>query len=336
MFIKKLLFITFIYAAGNHILAADANKVGDIIALVGTSTAGKTSIIKALKHLESDRLEDGVDLRTMAIGLGIINKFYPLEIAILNRVLNEPIAKAVFSSKRSWKSGASFEEQEQAENAIKTIQEAISDPSPELAETFNFSFKDLEFEMFDDAVACSRRGQNVIFDVLDFSTLSNYINDKNINEPIRVILVYCPFHELSARMEKRNKEAVESGDTDNQRIGAFPLEQFSRIYTQKKDYQNTFELVKREQAIKAFSENFDNGIENARRQRCEEEKLERMSLDKEQKLTKFLENLGFIDGVDEVEIAPKNQEFYHLFIDSNKLLPEQAAEIIHKGTYQRK
>jgi ABC-type phosphate/phosphonate transport system ATPase subunit len=36
---------------------------GDIVVLVGTSTAGKSSIIRALKELEPDRLEDGGDIR---------------------------------------------------------------------------------------------------------------------------------------------------------------------------------------------------------------------------------------------------------------------------------
>lgn len=40
--------------------------MGDIIVLIGNSTAGKTSIIQSLRQMEPDRIEDGVDLKSSA------------------------------------------------------------------------------------------------------------------------------------------------------------------------------------------------------------------------------------------------------------------------------
>ena len=49
----------------------------------------------------------------------------------------------------------------------------------------------------------------------------------------------------------------------------------------------------------------------------------------------YEKNLGFKEGIDVVEVAPKNQDFYHLFINSNHLIPGESAKIIHSGTHQR-
>lgn len=64
-------------------------------------------------------------------------------------------------------------------------------------------------------------------------------------------------------MEKRNQEALESGELSNQRIGEFPLMQFSEIYTQKEKRQVAFERLTRKQVTKIFNDNFDKGLEAA-------------------------------------------------------------------------
>jgi hypothetical protein len=315
--------------------------MGDIVVLVGTSTAGKTSIIKALQQLESDRLEDGGDLRCDVIDLKVMTKYNPNEIEILRRVMKTPldIPKAVGSIERSWKTGITSQEKIEAEEAIQKIKERGEAFSSKEKEELNSLFQNRELEMFDDAFEHSRRGGNVIFDVLNIDILAQHLLMRNFDGPLRAVLTYCPFHVLSSRMEKRNKEAVESGELSNQRIGEFPLMQFSEIYTQKEKGQVAVERLTRKQVTKAFNENFDNGTEaNRETARIEGRKFpseKELSKEKAKSLANFLANLGFKEGIDVVEVAPKNQRFYHLFINSSKLLPTESAKIIHGGTYQR-
>ena len=311
--------------------------MGDIIVLVGTSTAGKTSIIQAIKRLESDRLEDGGDLRCLAIDLKVMTKYNPNEIEILSKLMKTPldIPKAVGSKERSWKPGITSQEKIEAEEAIQRIKKTGDAFSSKEKEDIDGSFRNMELEMFDDAFEHSRRGGNIIFDVLNIDVLARHLLTRNFNGPIRAVLTYCPFHVLSSRMEKRNKEAVESGDLSNQRIGEFPLMQFSEIYTQKEKGQVTFERLTRKQVTKAFDENFDKGIEAARIEGRKLPSTEQLVIDKKKLRDDFLANLGFKEGVDVVEVAPKNQQFYKLFINSSKLLPAESATIIHSGTYRR-
>lgn len=311
--------------------------MGDIVVLVGTSTAGKTSIIQALKKLESDRVEDGGDLRGLAIDLKNIKKHSHEEVKILEKVFKEPfdIAKAVFSPERAWKADISSQEKTEAEAAIERIRLKRGSFSVQEQEEDRASYENLELEMFDDAFEYSRRGGKMIFDVLSIDTLAKHVIARNFDGPLRVVLTYCPFHILSSRMEKRNQEAQESGEFSNQRIGAFPLGQFGEIYSQRKENQAAFESLTRDQVTKAFNDNFDKGIEAARGEGHSMPPQEQIEKDKERLRSDLLKKLGFKEGIDQVEIAPKRQQLYDLILDSSKMLPEESAKLIHKGTDQR-
>ena len=59
---------------------------GEIIVLLGTSTAGKTSIIKALKQIEPERIEHGIDLACRQSCLDYIEFVYPEDYRFLQSV----------------------------------------------------------------------------------------------------------------------------------------------------------------------------------------------------------------------------------------------------------
>lgn len=314
--------------------------MGDIVVLVGTSTAGKTSIIKALLELEPDRLEDGGDLRSYATNLKVMTKYNRDEIDILLNVMRTPldVAKAVESQERSWKSGVSPQEQQEAEEAIKRIHRAGDSFSKEEKADIRGAFQNIELEMFDDAFERSRQGKTTIFDVLNIDALAQHVLLRKFKGPLRAVLTFCPFHVLSARMEQRNREAVENGELSNQRIGEFPLMQFGEVYTQRGRRQMTLERLTREQVVQSFDDNFDKGIESAlerARQQGRQLTLEDILQEKKDSREKLLKNLGFTEGVDVVEIAPKNQDFYQMILNSSQSLPTASARLIHAGTHQR-
>ncbi len=303
--------------------------MGDIVALVGTSTAGKSSIIHALRKVEPDRVEDGGDLRSDAIFIEYLKKKYPDEIALLEKFMNPlDIPKAVWSSERSWKTACSDAEKIEAEKVIQRIKIDIdSAPDGEI----DALFEHMDSQMFDEAFERSRRGERVIFDVLHVDAVAQHALMRNFDGPLRIVLVYCPFSLLSLRMGKRNQEAEESGQLANQRNGTFPLDQFSRLYTQKSESQKTWEEITRDQAIQAFDENFDKGVISARKMGCKLPAAEQIAADKRNFRQIFLKNLGFVDGIDKVEIAPRSESLYHHFINSGELTAEESAKILHEG-----
>lgn len=304
-------------------------SMGDVVVLVGTSTAGKTSIIKALRQIEPDRIEDGDDLRTDAINLEYFKKRCPDEVAMLEKVM-EPsdIPRAVFSPDRPWKKSVSCSEKIAAEEVIQRIKK-MADSVPEAE--IHALFRNMKPQMFDEAFERSRRGGSIIFDVLNVNAVANHALMRNFNGPMRIVLVYCPFYMLSSRMEKRNREAEERGNLMNQRMGEFPLVQFSQIYTQKDNNQRTLEVITRTQAIKAFDENYDKGIMGDRIAGRKLPSEEEILANKAKFCHSFLSDLGFVDGVDKVEIAPRNQHLYQIFLNSGILTAKDSAKILHEG-----
>lgn len=311
--------------------------MGDIVVLVGSSTAGKTSIIQALKQIERDRLEDGGDLRGCATDLKVLAKYAPNELEILKHVFVNPldIPLATFYGDRPWKTGITDQEITTAEAAMKRIKERVDGFSEEEKDYNRRLFENMELEMFDDVFELSRQGKNVILDAMLIDKLSSHILMRNFNGPIRIVNAFCPFHELEARMEKRNKEAVESGQLSDQRIGEFPLTQFSEIYTKKEKGQQTFEKLERKQVLDAFNTNFDRRVESDRLKGKKLPSAQQIEKDKKELLAYVLVNLGFEDGVDVVKVAPKNQHLYKVFINTSKSLPHESAAMIHQGTYKR-
>lgn len=311
--------------------------MGDIVVLAGTSTAGKSSVIKAIKQYESDRLEDGVDLRALSIDLKNLEMLCPREIAILKTVLNNSLSipKAIFDAERSWKKGISSKEMIEAEEAIQRIKKIADSISPEEHAALLLSSLNSELEMFDDAFEHSRRGKNVIFDVLNIETFVQHKIMRGFNGPLRIVLIYCPFHALSSRMEKRNKEAVERGEFGDQRIGAFPLLQFSEIYTEKTKQQKPFERLTRVKVIKTFDENFDKGVAATILEGGKISSPKEILIKKANLRALLLKNLGFKEGINAVNIAPKKQSYYQFIINSSQLSAEQSAKIIHSWTHRR-
>lgn len=302
--------------------------MGTVTVLAGTSTAGKSSIIQALRQLEPDVIENGIDIAYMKKEVDFFKTNHPEETAILEKFLDpSTINLAVWNKERHWKEPISDAEKTEAEKILKSLSEKY--PSPSDAD--GAFFENVEPQMFDEAFELSRQGRSVIFDVIDIDSFARHALMRNFNGPqLNVALVYCPFHTLSSRMEKRNQEAKRDGNLSNQRIGVFPLMQFGSIYTQKEVNQSTLETITREQATNVFNENFDKYTAFARKENQESRPDHVIQKEKEEVLQILLTNLGFTDTVDKVEIAPKNQDLYNLLINSGSMKAEDSAKILQE------
>lgn len=136
-------------------------------------------------------------------------------------------------------------------------------------------------------------------------------------------------------LEQRNAEAFNSGNLSNQRFGVGPLNQFADLYNQKESGQNILERLAREQVTKTFEENFDEDIALKRARGDELPSEEELLNQKKEDSKDFSEKLRFKEGVDVVEIAPKDEDFYHTTINLDALKARESAELIHKGTFVR-
>jgi hypothetical protein len=309
---------------------------GDIVVLVGTSTAGKSSIIRGLRKLEPDRLEDGGDIRCDHEWAKGLAKAFPREFKIAAQALNfAEIVHAVHCGSRQWKKGVPKQIKEAAEEAIQTIKKALDEAQSSKEEAVDLPpFEEVIHNMYDTAISASLQGRKIIFDLLHAEEFAQHMLMRNFHAPMRVVLTYCPFSTLSARMEKRNRDAVESGDLENQRVGTFPLMQFGQLYTQVENGEIPLETVTRSQVIKIFDENFDLRTEQAKLKGDPLPSDEEIQEDKEQQRQDLLKMLGFKNmSVSKVDIGPKHRRLYDMIVDTRNSSAE-IAKMLHEGTYK--
>lgn len=223
---------------------------GSVIVLAGTSTAGKSSIVNALKKLDPDIVEEDLDLR----------------------------------------------------NDTQKI------PGP-----------NAQSDMMDDVIKHSLQGKKVVVHVDQAYKFLNHMLARKVDLPVKTVLAFCPFHELSRRLIERNRKAEgPGGDPQNLRDPLMPIDNFSNLYTQAKEPSKSLEKITRDQAIKTYNDHFDKMIAYARKLGRDLPPDEVIASDKVESLREFLSNLGFKEGIDSVNIEPRRKEDYHFIFDTQK------------------
>lgn len=241
---------------------------GTVIALIGTSSVGKTTIINAIKSLDPKREELGVDRRVDAKVYKYLAKHYK-EHGILEEDWNhlhkvlvpekgeDHIHNVIQFEKYNFKLGTSEEDQKRA----RATGLALSVP----VEKWMKKHSDTDFakHFMHKSLELAKKGQDVIFDVvcsIDFKQdpLSEGLS-------VKTVLVHCPFLVLSERIRERNRQAVESGNLGDIRAGVFPLIQFGQIYGPRKEADtdaDVIDTVTKGMIETEFNLHFDAGVEN--------------------------------------------------------------------------
>lgn len=226
-------------------------RPGDVIVLAGTSTAGKSSIVSALRKLDPDIVEEDLDLRT--------------------------------------------------------------------SDTQKIPGPNAQRDMMDDVIKHSLQGKRVVVHVDQAHKFLNHLLDRKVELPTKKVLAFCPFHELSSRLKERNRKAEESGgDIQNLRDPLMPIDNFSNLYTQAKEPGRGLETIKRDQAVAIYNDHFDQMIAYARKLGRDLPSDDVIARDKVDSLHEFLSNLGFKEGVDSVDVEPRNKEHYDYIFDTHK------------------
>jgi hypothetical protein len=319
---------------------------GEVVILVGTSTAGKSSIIEAYKQKRPEVIEEGVDKTGRQMIIHQIRMQYPQELGLLEATLipnnNIVILDAIFEPQipQRFKEMIPVMEKVEAIAAAKRIQQGLK---------IDFNPDEQESLLLEDVFSHSYAGKQTIFDVLQIDGIYQQCINKHFHLPIRLALVYCPFHVLCERMISRN---VKANDPNNpqpgeKRVGTFPLFQYADLFGPKKnDTDIVLETLHRDTVVADFKKKFKEEIEN---ERTDPEKFakwistlreihgsilsEDAVLQREEAcyMSKLLNLLGFIsEKVNTVEITPRKQ-IYHYLLDSSLLSPEESAEILNDG-----
>lgn len=300
---------------------------GEIMVLLGTSTAGKSSIISSLKKIEPERIEQGIDMASCQQLLDYLEFAHHEDYVFLQSVLQPKdndihILDAFFGKKFPFKQNISELDQSKARELVDKLTKQIDEDIP---------FPQMEGKMLDEVISFSVCGKASIFDVLEIENVFRHVLKSNFHAPIKIALVYCPFKLLTERMAERNRKALENNDFLEIRAGPFPLFQFARLFGPKQnDDDLVIETLTREDVEKAFDINFDIEVDLMKKENPEEMAKKDIQKDREVGKNYLLQALGFTDPkIQQVELTPLFKR-YDFLIDTSKVKPEESARIIQK------
>ena len=238
------------------------NAAIDVIALVGHSSAGKTTIINGLKGFQPDRREEGSDLtgannlydfmEQSLAGLNISQADWKqLHDVLVPRDANFHIHDAIDSGIYSFKPGVSEQNKERAIHTATKLRgplhEHMQEPGPHV-----------DTLVLDRCLSHARKGFSSVFDIIDASKIEAHPLSREVT--VKTVLVYCKFHTLSSVLEIRNREAVENGNTENARVGVYPLFQFADLFGPRQPEHSDADVidsVTRKTVEEDFDKNYD-------------------------------------------------------------------------------
>lgn len=196
---------------------------GKIFVLLGTSSAGKSSVINALRDADASWVEMGPDLAGFYHMADMIKETFPHEYAIMAQGLDHTeMAHAVvdvfYKAKEGKESDLSFLRWKGGGYSKAEILETIR------AVAKHSSFAPLDQSMYaketaekvnqkmvDFICSNSKQGHPVFVDGMGPDMLEAFLKQTD-GYPVKVGLAYLPLHHLVDRVTKRNTTALATGD----------------------------------------------------------------------------------------------------------------------------
>jgi hypothetical protein len=308
---------------------------GNVVVLAGGSSAGKSSIINALKTLDSGMVEEGSDLT----GANSIYEFMEASLARVgvtsedwqhlhevlkprpnNWHIHEAVNKKLGAGRSTYgfKSGTSVEDQDRAIATAAKLHEPVDE------------FAQRTSQMTDDIILKkvlehAKSGRNVAFDMHEMDKIADHPLSQHAH--IKSVFVYCPFRELTDRLAERNRKAL-AGEIDPSevRAGVFPLLQYAELVRPVSDYsEDVIETISLGEVIIKFNKTFDAGIKvlestpegllELDRMKTAEGGLEARRAQKEQILLTAFGCMTSDDPAKSIHLVPRRQ--YDLLIDTS-------------------
>lgn len=307
------------------------------IVLVGTSTAGKTSLIKAVRHKQPHLFEAGIDkaieqLVMKKIQSNCLDEWKMIQAKLKSYKNNLCLINAIFKPQISFL----YREDLLPEDKIEVVQAANK-----IRKTLNVTIEEIEALLMKDIFNEYSRGRSIIFDVTRIEGVFMQCIANRLCMRLKIVLVYCPFHTLSERMKERNEKAEKNQDFDELRIGTFPFFQFAKLFGPKMDRNEiVLETLSREVVVADFKTHFDECVRNIRKDpfrftdwletlqnTYKEVHGEKDLIEKEESIQRenLLKSLGFkSEEIKFVEITTR-MKFYHHLVDNSQLSATKAA-----------
>lgn len=294
----------------------EQHEWGEVIVLLGTSTAGKSTIIAEMLKQKPEMLEKGVDLAFDQIPMAYLNENHADELDYLNRVIEfDDADKSVraplldyilFNKKVNFKVGISEEDKGHYRQIIAHLEKSLTVSVP--GET-------VIPKMLDQILLSSQKGTSVVFDVLNIKEIAEHELLKK-HPTLKLALVYLPFETLAERITIRNHEAVQESNLGNARPGIFPLMQFAKIFRPAKEGEEVIQTLSLKDATHAIDTAYQSG--KSYFEKFSPENISRLDQDNTEMRGKILKKLGFEEGDSPDKTVSLTPRFngYHMLVST--------------------
>ncbi len=196
---------------------------GKIFVFLGTSSAGKSSVIHALKERDPSWVEMGTDLAMFYHMADMIKEAFPHEYEEMAQGLEHTeIAHAVieifYKAKEGKESDLSFLQWKvggySKPEVLETVRKVAGHPAFLPLDQSMFAketAQKIDQKMVDFICSSSKEGRPVFVDGMGPDTLDDFLKQTD-GYPVKLGLAYLPLHHLVDRVTKRNSAAQATGD----------------------------------------------------------------------------------------------------------------------------
>jgi ABC-type iron transport system FetAB ATPase subunit len=288
---------------------------GEIIILLGTSTSGKSTLLKKVREINPGLDDCGLDLLLMREIAHEMKEKYPEHYSNLRQIIshdtignviegdNFRIQCADVSDKRKKRALKSAKHMRDAERKYQHETTVARQRQESLTRYYR---------ILDDISQKLVSGAKIILDTQSSKIIED-LKKKRLNITLKHGIIFCSLKMLSQRITRRNALAYQMGEISNFRVGS-PLWQYAMLYKpREKETEPILETLSREDAENAFETHFKVPLKKD----IEASILENLHAQKLDKKT-FLHVLGFTSpAIQRVEITPR-YPYYSFIIDTTK------------------
>lgn len=315
--IFKLILCTFFLISSTF--AKDQN---DMIILLGTSTSGKTTLVKKIMEHDPNVENCSMDLMYWRKHGDELKERYPTDYDHIAAVVpHDIISNVVYGDDFHLQKQdlpedlkvLAMESAKRMHDAEKIWDDTYNKTTPKYQQ--NADSKARFHSILDQIIEKTNDGKRVILDDIRGKIVQD-LKGKAPDIKMTVVRVFCSMEELSRRLTLRNDAASIKGESSNLRIG-FPLWQYAEIYKKRESLDEPLlETLKRSVAEKAFDAHLSDPYKKEIKGVCSSI-AKTLGYDDHTKEA-FLSALGFSEGIDDVDITVRNIEHDFMIIDNTE------------------
>ncbi|MBA3721472.1 MAG: hypothetical protein H0W88_03630 [Parachlamydiaceae bacterium] len=230
-----------------------------LIFLSGTSTSGKSTIMRSYAQSSSNRKELGTDDFEETRCASLIQKHCPEEYAILSQAIeNKDLYRFLFTPPDFIKSNPNLFFKAGSTDSQKAEVFSLNDSKeffPKITSMLKKNKPTQDKEHFETILNDSRKGISVIFDTPNAAGFFEHFKEASHDIRVERFLVYVPLSDLVKRLPGRNAEAIKTGNFPNQRPYIDLLNQFKNMYRKAEPDEDAIDTLTREEVRKIFADN---------------------------------------------------------------------------------